>query len=123
MTSTLAEAMGRLAGALAEENARLRAMDLAGAAAMLTAKQEAAAAFEAARAGRPAASTALREAARRLRAEVEENRRLLLRAIEVQKRVIGIVAGAGRPKPAGRYGRTGGYAAPVAQGWALSARA
>ena len=114
-----------LASALAAENAALRAMDLPAAAALLTRKQDAAAAFDAARKQAPAAgSAALREAASRLVAQAAENRRLLERAIHVQTRVLGVIAGAARAaNPAPRYGRSGAYANRPATGWALSARA
>ncbi len=116
-------AIARLADAVAAENAALRALDLPAAAALLAQKQTAAAALAAARAG-AAPSPALRAAAARLQLLAEENRRLLERAIAVQTRVLGVLAGAARAaNPAPRYGRSGAYAARPTAGWALSARA
>jgi hypothetical protein len=113
----------QLADTLAAENAALRALDLPGAAALLVQKQAALAAFAAARTcGRPA--PALLPTAIRLRELAEENRRLLERAITVQTRVLGVLAGAARSvNVAPRYGRSGAYAARPAGGWALRANA
>ena len=122
MTPGLIDAIDKLADAVAAENAALQALDLPAAAALLARKQTAAASLAAAR---PAASPtpALRAAATRLRALADENRRLLERAIAVQTRVLGVLAGAARASnPAPRYGRSGGYAARPASGWAFSAR-
>ncbi len=122
MTPGLINAIETLADAVAAENAALQALDLPAAAALLARKQTAAASFAAAR---PAAAPtpALRAAAIRLRALADENRRLLERAIAVQTRVLGVLAGAARASnPAPRYGRSGSYAARPATGWALSAR-
>lgn len=125
MSQTLLTATVRLAGALAAENAALRAMDLPAAAALLAEKQAATASFDAARrAMAPGQPGALREAAAHLVGQAEENRRLLERAIAVQTRVLGVLASAARTvNPAPRYGRSGGYAPPSSTGWALSARA
>lgn len=114
-----------LASALAEENAALRVMNLPAAVALLERKQAATTAFDAARKQAPAAASAgLREAASKLADQAAENRRLLERAIHVQTRVLGVIAGAARAaNPAPRYGRSGAYANRPANGWALSARA
>jgi hypothetical protein len=113
----------QLADTLAAENAALRALDLPGAAALLVQKQAALAAFAAARTcGRPA--PALLPTAIRLRELAEENRRLLERAITVQTRVLGVLAGAARSvNVAPRYSRSGAYAPRPAGGWALRANA
>ena len=125
MSHHLLAATVRLAGMLEAENVALRAMDLAAAGGLLAEKQSATAAFDAARRAAPPAPTqALRDAASRLVAQGEENRRLLERAIAVQNRVLGTIARAARQsQPAPRYGRSGAYAAPPPTGWALSARA
>ncbi len=127
MTDDLLRTMTRLADTVAAENAALRALDLPGAARLLPEKQAVAALLTAARAAAGAGakpSPALRSAAARLRTLAEENRRLLERAIAVQTRVLGVLAGAARAaNPAPRYGRTGGYATRPAAGWALSAHA
>ncbi len=97
MGSDLIAAAVRLADALARENAALTAHDLPAAAALLTAKRAALAAFAAA--GEHAAGpgqTCERPAARtvsaQLQALAEANHRLLERAIAAQGRVIAIVA-------------------------------
>ena len=114
MTPDLLAATMRLADCLVAENAALRAMDLPGAAALLAEKQAAAAAFDIARqSGPPVASAAFRAGALRLMEQAAENRPLLKRAIHVQSRVLGVIAGAARAtNPAPRYGRSGAYAAP-----------
>ena len=125
MTHDLLAATVRLAGTLEAENVALRALNLPAAAALLPEKQAATDAFEAARkAAPPVRSETLRGAASNLVAQADENRRLLERAILVQTRVLGIIAGAARASnPAPRYGRSGAYAARAPTGWALSARA
>ena len=116
-------ATARLAEVLQAENAALRAMDLARAAALLVQKQAALAAFNATQTGGQAGPD-LRQAAAQLRAAADENRRLLERAISVQTRVLGIIAQAARAaNPAPNYGRSGAYAARPAAAWAFSARA
>ena len=124
MTDLLAVVV-RLANSLSAENAALRVMDLPGATALLVEKQAAAAAFDTARrAATPVPTAALRAAVLRLTEEAAENRRLLERAIHVQTRVLGVVAGAARTAGAARrYGRSGAYAGQTPGGWALSARA
>ena len=121
----LVAATVRLATALATENAALRAMNLPAAAAMLVEKQQATAAFESARKAAPVTRcVALQDAAAWLMEQAAENRRLLERAIQVQTRVLGVIARAARTSnPAARYGRSGAYAARQSTGWALSARA
>jgi hypothetical protein len=126
VTHDLREAAERLADVLARENAALAALDLRGAAGMLAEKQQAAAAFAAAQ---PGAGNPPAELARRLRDLAQENREKLEYAINVQRRVIGIIARAIRSttpttrQGGTRYGATGammaGRSAPVT----LSARA
>ncbi len=125
MTHDLLSATVRLAGTLEAENVALRALNLPAAVALLAEKQAATDAFDAARnAAPPVRSEALRGAASRLMSQADENRRLLERAIQVQTRVMGIIAGAARANnPAPRYGRSGAYAPRAPTGWALSSRA
>jgi hypothetical protein len=119
----LALAAAQLTEALTAENAALLALDLGAAAALLERKQAAAAAFTEARKKGPPPPR-LRPVAERLRDLADENRRLLERAIAVQTRVLGLLAGAARANnPAPRYGRSGAYAPPVNAGWALSSKA
>lgn len=112
----IAEAMA-LAALLTRENAALTALDFAGAAALLPQKETVTAAFAAAQrdAGdRPDGATEdMRRLAGQLRDLADENRRLLERAIYVQRRVVGAVVRA-VPKAFGgaaRYGATGAMAA------------
>ncbi|HEX3347083.1 MAG TPA: hypothetical protein VHS58_03155 [Acetobacteraceae bacterium] len=105
-TRTAAEA---LADVLARENALLAAVDLAGAARMVQEKHAAAEAFaQASKVSPPERDAAARRLAHRLRALADENRALLERAIDVQRRVIGTIARAATvPSPSHRYGATG----------------
>ena len=107
MTISLDLAVQRLAHVLAAENAALGAMDFAGAGALLAPKHAAAdalaAAMRAASAG-PAEPAGMRE----LGTLADENRRLLNRAMRVQRRVLDLVARAARAsQPASRYGASG----------------
>lgn len=91
------DAADRLADVLERENAALAALDLAGAAAMLDAKEAAAASFARAcdRADPPdgeAERRALATLAARLDAATRDNRGLLERGIEAQRRVLHIIA-------------------------------
>jgi hypothetical protein len=126
MPKPVAAAASRLADVLDRENDALRAMDLPRAGALLAEKTAAIADLTAA--GEAAVieppSAALVTAARRLDGLVAENRRLLERAMEAQRRVIGIVvraaAASAPPRPAyGATGRMGGSTRPMA----LSTRA
>jgi hypothetical protein len=117
----LIEAGETLAETLARENAALDAMDFAAATALYPRKDAATAAFENAQrqAGMIDAldeeqRRLARELAERLRRLIEENRRLLERAIHVQGHVIGTVARAMAQAPranAPRYAATGHMAA------------
>ena len=126
MTSSAAwhEAADQLAEALLQENAALAAHDLAGAAALLAHKRAAAMAFEALAAARPSGLSAatIRETATRLERLAEENRALLRRGMEIQGRVLGIVAqaigAAGGPAASG-YGSSG-RSAPFPKSGAVS---
>jgi hypothetical protein len=110
MSKQLIAAAIRLSDTMAAENAALAALDLPRAAAMLAAKQQAAAAFIAAQdaplvaAQRDSAEMQLR----RLHALAAENRTLLERAIAVQSRVIGVIARAATPAIT-----ASGYGAPA----------
>ncbi len=109
MNQDLIDAAVELADSLARENEALTRLDLARAAAMLGAKQRAAAAFEQARTAVPQAAEhgqppAAQEVERQLAALAKENRLLLERAIRVQRRIIGTVASAlPRTETAGGY--------------------
>ena len=128
MTSPTLAAAARLAEVLTAENAALRALDAPAAAALLEDKLAAARNLaQAAAAGRPAAQQTPEAAglALRLRDLAEENRRLLERAIQVQSRVLDMVARAARQgaaQSAGRYGASGA-AAPDRGAMALFVRA
>ncbi|MGH7040517.1 MAG: hypothetical protein ACREFY_00100 [Acetobacteraceae bacterium] len=108
-----------LVAVLEAENAALDAMDLAGAAALLGRKQHAAEEFAASvhlpLAIPPQLSARLREAAAR-------NRALLERGLEVQGRVLAIVASAARPATIG-YGARGMAGSGGGRAVALSVRA
>jgi hypothetical protein len=107
MTPSLDYAVQSLARLLAEENAALVAMDFGRAGALLAPKHAAADALAAA--WRAAASDDLpRPQLVELGALADENRRLLNRAMRVQKRVLDLVARAARgTQPATRYGASG----------------
>jgi hypothetical protein len=118
VNKALIEASVALAATLAHENALLAALDLRGAAALLGQKEAAAATFMAVQtgvaAGEPGALDAAerdmaKELGLRLQDLAAENRRLLERAIHVQRRVVGVVAKAVPRAMAGppRYGATG----------------
>jgi hypothetical protein len=117
----LSAAATSLADLLEQENRLLEALELAAAAALLPAKQNAAAAFVRAQAhtaacgGLPPTShaAALAQGAR-LRTLAAENRRLLERGLAAQGRVIAVIARAARQHPATapRYGASGTFAGP-----------
>lgn len=94
MTQELIDATVDLVGLLARENEALGRMDLARAAAMAGAKRRAAEAFAEAGGDAQGIGRLAAPLARQLAALAEENRRLLERAIRVQGRVIGTIAGA-----------------------------
>ncbi len=128
MTQELVQAAITLADILQAENAALTALDLPRAASLFAAKTAAVAGFEAARAraaNHPITGSAARDTANRLRDAVEQNRRLLERAITVQGRVLATIARAARnqatPPQYGARGRPA-YRAPIAA-VAFSARA
>jgi hypothetical protein len=131
MSNDLIEAAGRLADALAEENAALAALDLSRAASLLADKQRAVAVFlelsdaQGNGQGEVMHHTMLEPLAQRLQSLSQENRALLERAIAVQSRVIGVIARAAVPAvaPAGysARGATGHATRPMA--FALAARA
>ncbi len=99
------EAANTLAGILQAENAALRALDFAAAAALLPAKRAAIQAVENRTPGCP--KPALRETVQRLDLLAAENRKLLSRGIDVQSQILGIIAGAARAAAASGYGSSG----------------
>ena len=115
------EAAEALACVLAEENAALSALDFAGAVALLPRKREAVARFEAVPADAEVGPA--RAVLERIHAGAAENKRLLERALRVQSRVIGIIAGALPLARPARYGRNGATTTARATPVALSARA
>jgi hypothetical protein len=123
-TNTLIDAAVRLADILAAENVALVAMDLAGAAKLLGEKQAATANLSAAQAATLFAPAGMKEVAGRLNDLADENRRLLERAIAVQKRVLGTVARAAQTaNPQPQYGPGGVFAVQAPAAWALRANA
>jgi hypothetical protein len=129
MSQDLVTAARTLADTIAVENQALATLNLQAAAKLLPLKEAATTAFNAAQkfartTRAPIDAEALRDAAKRLDAVTEENRRLLERAIRVQNRVLGILANAARAAdPTPRYGRSGAYAARPTSSWALTASA
>lgn len=117
MTDTLIQAARALAEVLAAENAALEVHDHLRATALLPGKQRLMAAFDSARVAAvplpPGAATDdIREIGLALKGLAARNVRLLEQAMEVQSRVIGIVAAAARQQvremnPPPRYGRPG----------------
>ncbi len=122
MTNLLDQAVKQLAKVLAAENEALTAMDFASAGAMLAPKHAAADALAAAlRAS--SSEEASPDALQELGALAEENRRLLNRAMRVQRRVLDLVAKAARAgQTASRYG-AGGKIAPSTSPRSLARRA
>ena len=122
MTNELALAARALGEVLAAENAALAAHDHAGATMLLDDKQRLIAAFDRARAGTiPLLDGPARDEARAVGLELQalagRNIALLEQAIEVQARVIGIVADAARQQVRAAmpgYGRPGRLA-PVSR--------
>jgi hypothetical protein len=132
MNRALADAASLLADTLARENQALAALDLARAVGLLEEKQRATSAFATAHAALAAAG--LSEAERtvlaeqigaRLRTLATDNKRLLERAMEVQRRVVGTLAQAAPAAiaRAPRYNARGGMALGAATAVALSTRA
>ena len=124
MAAPLLSASARLAQVLAAENAALRALDAPAAAALLEKKLAAARDLAQAAAQRPAARQTPESAglALQLRDLAEENRRLLERAIQVQSRVLDMVARAARQGAAPSRGRYGARGAAAAARGALALR-
>jgi len=116
------QAATALAEVLDAENAALRALDIRRAVGLLDRKQAAMRDVEAAQREAVAFATRLGEPARllaeRLQAAAAENKRLLERAITVQRQVIGKLARAvPAASPVQRYGASGartGKVAPIA---------
>jgi PHP family Zn ribbon phosphoesterase len=112
------DAVERLAEVLAQENAALKRMDFPAAVAMVPAKEAALAAM-----ARDATTAATRSAAiQALAGLAEENQILLARAIEVQTRIVRMVARAIAPSRQGaHYKRPNeGKTAPRTMALALS---
>jgi len=110
MTASLAYAVQIMSGLLTEENAALNAMDFARAGALLGPKHAAADALAAAWRAAPDNDTPQNEL-RQLGELAEQNRKLLNRAMRVQRRVLELVARAARGTQAGtRYGAGGRFA-------------
>lgn len=111
MSGGLTEAVQHLSRLLEEENAALEAMDFARAGALLASKHAAADALAAAwRAAPP--DEEQQPALAQLGTLAETNRRLLNRALRVQRRVLDLVARAARSSASdGRYGAAGRPAA------------
>jgi hypothetical protein len=111
MTPPLDLAVENLSRVLADENTALNNMDFAGAGALLAPKHAAADALAAAMRA-STSSTAEPAMMRELGELADENRRLLNRAMRVQRRVLDLVARAARAsQPSTRYGASGKYTA------------
>lgn len=132
MTTALIDAAVALADTLARENHALAALDLARAVALLEEKTRATASFAAANAQAAASGLSEPERARiaaqigsRLQALAGDNKRLLERALMVQKRVLGTIAQAAPAAVARtpRYTAKGGLARASLPAVALSTRA
>jgi len=107
VTSPLEQAVDALAKLLADENQALGSMDFARAGALLAPKHAAADVLAAAWRAAPATDTP-HAALVKLGELAEENRRLLNRAMRVQRRVLDLVARAARnAQPHTRYAATG----------------
>ena len=109
------QAADALAAILQAENAALREVDFAAAAALLPAKRAALQAIEACKPNGP--KQALSETIHRLDRLATENRQLLNRSIATQSQVIGIIASAARTAFTFGYGSSGRSAS---RGGALS---
>ena len=120
----LTQAATRLVDILQAENTELQAMDFKAAGRLLTAKQAATAELTAAQAATLYAPAGMRQLAQRLNELADENRRLLERAIAVQRRVLGTVVRAAQTATAEpQYGPAGTPAARSVSAVALRANA
>jgi hypothetical protein len=120
----LAAAAAELSGILRSENAALEAMDLLAAGAMLAAKERALARFAAVAQGETALESL--QAVADLRDLAERNRALLERGLQVQARLIGMLAQAAKELSARElpeYGASGAARARPMPAVALAARA
>ena len=124
-TSELIDAATGLTDVLEAENEALLRLDVAEAVALLPAKTDAVATFAmVAERTAPDASEETHAAALRLSDAVAENRRLLERAIIVQRHVIATVLSVGAADPtASRYGASGQAASEARAALAFRARA
>lgn len=131
MMQPLMTAAQRLADALRAENEALSRLDLAQAAALANAKQQASeaftAAYDAARSAGAHAEGAEREQAEEVALQLRdlsaENRRLLERAIALQSRVIETILGVARTAGPGTYGEHGALRDGGAEPFAVFSRA
>ncbi len=127
MTPSMRQRAEAMTAVLEEENAALLALDLPRAIALLPRKHAAADALASAQASvapTSAARAELGRTAERLDTLAAENRRLLERAINVQRDVMVLLARAApRRAPAPRYTAAGAIAVAVAGPMALSSRA
>jgi hypothetical protein len=120
----LTQAASRLVDILQAENAELQAMDFKAAGRLLTAKQAATAELTAAQAATLYAPAGMRLLAQRLNELADENRKLLERAIAVQRRVLGtVVRAAQTATPEPQYGPAGTPAPRSVSAVALRANA
>jgi hypothetical protein len=109
MTASLAYAVQTMTKLLTEENAALNAMDFGRAGALLAPKHAAADALAAAWRAAPECDAPQNEL-QQLGELAEQNRKLLNRAMRVQRRVLELVARAARGAQAGtRYGAGGRF--------------
>ena len=124
-TTDLIDAATDLARVLDAENEALNRLDLTAAVALLPAKTDAVAAFATvAERTVPDGGEETQAAALRLSEAVAENRRLLERAMVVQRHVIATVLSAGTPEPrTSRYGASGQVASGARAALAFRARA
>jgi hypothetical protein len=120
----LTQAATRLVDILQAENAELQAMDFKAAGRLLMAKQAATAELTAAQAATLHAPAGMRQLAQRLNELADENRKLLERAIAVQRRVLGTVVRAAQTAASEpQYGPAGTPATRSVSAVALRANA
>jgi hypothetical protein len=122
MNDALTGALLEVAEVLTTENALLAACDYRGVAGLLARKQLALERLSAAR--RSEANEGHTELARRVGTLTAENRRLLDRAVDVQRRVVDIICNAAREKlSSDRYGANGRRAAGASTALTFRVRA
>jgi hypothetical protein len=122
MTDTLTSALNEVVQVLETENHLLSLHDYKAVAALLDRKQTALGTLERARGTEPDASQG--DLARRINVLVVENRRLLDRALTVQRHVLDVICNAARNAlPVDRYGASGQRALPSTTAVAFRVRA